>query len=150
MPAFNPATTVLQITDNLAIDEQRLVWRFIRASGPGGQNVNKVATAAQLRFDARAAGLPPEVFERLRRLAGRKMTDDGVLVITARRFRSQEKNRQDALNRLVALLRRASVAPKPRKKTRPPREWHEKRLQAKHRRAEIKQLRRTHPLADAD
>src|SRR5512139_1088618 len=107
---------MIRITETIAIDEGEIEETFIRASGPGGQNVNKLATAVQLRFDVlHSPSLPDDVRTRAMRLAGRKLTRDGVLVITAQRFRTQERNRQDALERLVALIREAAVAPKPRR-----------------------------------
>ncbi len=122
---------------------------FIRASGPGGQNVNKVASAVQLRLDlAAVAGLPADARQRLDHLAGRRLTQDGVLVITARRFRTQERNRQDALDRLVALLRRAALPPNPRRPTRPSAAAKRRRLAAKAHRAALKQQRR--PGGDED
>src|SRR5262249_28867885 len=118
-------------------------------SGPGGQNVNKVASAVQLRFDlSRSRSLPAEVRDRLARLAGRRLTGDGVIVITAQRFRTQERNRQDALERLVDLIRRAAVAPALRRPTRPSAGARERRLQAKARRAAVKELRRPRPDRD--
>src|SRR5580700_1499900 len=111
---------MIAIDDDLALDERDISETFIRASGPGGQNVNKVASAAQLRFDLRGSvSLPEPIKARLARLAGSRLTEDGVIVITARRFRSQERNRADARDRLIALIRRAAEPPRPRRKTRP-------------------------------
>ncbi len=132
---------MIEITPSLQIDERELQIDFIRASGPGGQNVNKVATAVQLRFDARASSLPQEVRERLFHLAGKRVTDDGVLVIEARRFRTQEQNREDALQRFVELVRKALVRPRARKKTKPSQAAREARLKEKKKRGEIKKFR---------
>jgi len=133
---------MIRITPRIAIDDAAIELHFIRASGPGGQNVNKVATAVQLRFDVRRAqGLPPEVRARLEKLAGRRMTQDGVLVIEARRFRTQERNREDALARLTHLVRRAAEPPAPRVKTRPTRASVRRRLEDKRRRAAVKRAR---------
>src|ERR1700733_7518922 len=113
---------MLLVTDQISIDERELEESFVRASGPGGQNVNKVATAVQLRFDVRASpSLPQEVRARLERLAGARLTRDGVLVITAQRHRTQGRNRQDALDRLLDLIRKAAVAPVKRRPTKPTR-----------------------------
>ena len=132
----------IQITDAIAIDEREIEQKFIRASGPGGQNINKVATAVQLRFDvANSPSLPAEVRERLMGLAGRRITADGVLVIEARRFRTQARNRQDAIERLIALIRKAAEKPKPRRKTRPTRRSKERRLEGKRQRGETKRTR---------
>jgi ribosome-associated protein len=134
---------MLRITPHLSIDESEIVFEFVTASGPGGQNVNKVASAAQLRFDAaNCAALSQALLRRLAILAGRRMTKDGVIVIQAQRFRSQEQNRRDALDRLVDLLASAAVAPKPRRKTRPTRASKERRLTAKKHQGERKRTRR--------
>jgi ribosome-associated protein len=132
---------MIEITPSLQIDEQELQIDFIRASGPGGQNVNKVATAVQLRFDVSSASLPQEVKARLTHLAGNRITSEGMLLIEARRFRTQEQNRQDAIQRLVDLIRKALVEPKSRKNTKPTRAAKEERLKEKKRRAEIKKMR---------
>jgi len=132
----------LLITPALAIDDWELDERFVRASGPGGQNVNKVATAVQLRFDvARSPSLTDEVRQRLRAIAGSRMTDEGVLVIDARAFRTQAQNRDEARERLADLIRRALVRPKRRRKTRPTKAAKERRLETKKRRGETKASR---------
>ena len=134
---------MLRVNDAIALPESELGWRFVRASGPGGQNVNKVSSAVQLRFDARGSdSLPEAVRERLLRLARNRINAEGVLVIDARRFRSQERNRDDARERLAALIRRASDAPKPRLATRPSAASKERRLESKRRHSERKQTRR--------
>ena len=133
---------MIRITPNISIEDQEVSIVFVHSSGPGGQNVNKVATAAQLRFDvAGSTSLSEPVKERLRRLAGSATTRDGQLVIDARRHRSQRRNRQDAMDRLVDLLRRAAVTPKKRRKTRPTAASVRKRLAANQRRADTKRLR---------
>jgi ribosome-associated protein len=133
---------MIRIDHRISIDERELEERFIRASGPGGQNVNKLATAVQLRFDARhSPSLPAQVRTRLERLAGRRLTREGVLVISAQRHRTQERNRQDALERLIALIQRAAVAPVPRRPTKPTAGARERRLQSKKHRGSIKDLR---------
>ena len=137
---------MIRITDRISIDEQELEERFVRASGPGGQNVNKLSTAVQLRFDVRhSPSLPGDVRARLERLAGKRLTRDGVIVIIAQRHRTQERNRQDALDRLVELIQRAAVAPIPRRKTKPTRGSRERRLETKKRRSSIKGLRQDKP-----
>ena len=130
---------MIWITDTLAIADAALTWRFVRAPGPGGQNVNKVATAAELRFDARV--LPDQVCARLKSLAGRRLGRDGTLVLHARRFRSQERNRADALDRLLALLRQAATPPTPRRPTRPSAGAKRRRLETKRRRSRLKRTR---------
>ena len=140
---------MLRITPSLALNEAEVQLEFVRASGPGGQNVNKVATAVQLRFDAaHSPSLPEDVRARLLRLSGLQITAAGVLVIDARRYRTQARNREDALERLVAVLRRAAVPPTPRTATRVPRGVKEQRLEAKRRQGQIKKLRRGGPPAD--
>ena len=136
----------MRVTDSITIDESELTEDFVRSSGPGGQNVNKLASAVQLRFDARRSpSLPDDVRTRLERLAGRRLTRDGVIVITAQRHRTQERNRQDALDRLVELIRQAAVPPVPRRATRPTAGSRERRLESKKRRASIKGLRQNKP-----
>jgi ribosome-associated protein len=134
---------MIEITPSLQIDERELQIDFIRASGPGGQNVNKVATAVQLRFDVQAASLPEEVKARLMHLAGKRMTGEGVLMIEAKRFRTQEQNREDAIQRFVELVRKSLAKPKARKKTRPSAAAKEERLKEKKRKGEIKKLRQS-------
>ena len=139
---------MVQVAPGIAIPEEELDERFIQSRGPGGQNVNKVATAVQLRFDAAGSPtLPPEVRRRLVRIAGTRVTADGALVITARRFRTQEANRRDARERLAALVARALAAPRPRYATRPTRAARERRLRDKVRRAALKR-RRGQPAED--
>src|SRR5438132_13563688 len=137
---------MIRINENISIDEDEVEERFIRASGPGGQNVNKLASAVQLRFDVRRSpSLPHDVRARLEGLAGNRLTREGVLVITAQRHRTQERNRQDALDRLIELIRRASVAPRPRRPTKPTKGSRERRLDSKRRRSTIKGMRRARP-----
>lgn len=132
----------IRITAQIEIPEEEIEERFVLASGPGGQNVNKVATAVQLRFDAvRSPSLAPDVFQRLVKLSGRRMTQDGVLILVAQRYRTQDRNRADARERLAALIRQAAAAPRPRRATRPTAASKQRRLQAKAVRGAVKQLR---------
>jgi len=134
---------MIKITDEILIDEQEVHIEFVRASGPGGQNVNKVSTAVQLRFDVHhSASLPADVRARLLRSGGRRMTAEGMLVIEAKRYRTQEQNRQDAIERLVSLVRKAAQPPAARKKTRPTAASKMRRLEAKRYRSQVKRLRR--------
>lgn len=134
---------MLPITATLSLDESELDFRFVRAPGPGGQNVNKVSSAVELRFDvARSPSLPDDVKARLAPLAGRRLSADGILTLDAHRFRTQAMNRRDAIERLVALIAQAAVPPKPRKATKPSRGAKEARLQAKRRDSGIKRARR--------
>jgi ribosome-associated protein len=133
---------MIRVTDHIALDDSELDESFIRASGPGGQNVNKLSTAVQLRFDVRhSPSLTDEVRARLERLAGRRLTRDGVLVITAQSHRTQERNRADALDRLLELIRAAAVRPVPRRPTRPTKASRARRLESKKRRGGIKAMR---------
>jgi len=132
---------MIRITDTIAIEDRELDERFVRASGPGGQNVNKVSTAVELRFDVRASALPPDVKQRLMTLAGSRMTGDDVLLIDSREHRTQAQNREAARARLIALLQHAARRPKTRRPTKPKRAAKEKRLESKRQRSEVKSLR---------
>ncbi len=137
---------MIRITDSISIDESELHESFVRASGPGGQNVNKLSTAVQLRFDVRnSPSLPNDVAVRLMRIAGRRMTKDGELVLIAQNHRTQERNRAEALDRLIDLIRQAAVRPTPRRATKPTRASKLKRIEGKKRRSDIKSLRQRKP-----
>lgn len=137
---------MIQITPTIAIDETEIQLEFTRASKPGGQKVNKVATAVQLRFDAaNSPSLPDDVRERLVRLAGKRITQDGVLIIKAQRYRAQDRNRQDAMDRLIKLIRKAAEKPKRRRKKKPTVASKRRRLERKRRRGEAKRMRRPVP-----
>ena len=136
---------MIRISPSLVIDEKDLEESFVRASGPGGQNVNKVSTAVELRYDVTKLGLPEAAFARLEKLAGRQLTADKVLVIQAQAFRSQDRNRSDAQEKLVALLHKCLIAPKPRRKTKPTYSSTLKRLDSKTKHSKTKTLRRVKP-----
>ena len=140
---------MIQITEDIAISESDVQVKFVRSTGPGGQNVNKVSTAAQLRFDLKNATLPDDLRNRIVCIAGKKMTEQGELLITASRFRTQDRNRQDAFDRLAALIRRAAVPPKVRRPTVPTQASNERRLKSKRHRGKIKQIRKSNPLDEA-
>ncbi len=140
---------MIPVTGRIAIDEREIEESFVRASGPGGQNVNKLSTAVQLRFDVRhSPSLPPDVRDRLERIAGSRLTNDGVLVIIAQRHRTQPRNRDDALDRLIQMIRQAAIVPVKRRPTRPTKASRERRIEGKKRRSGIKNLRRSRPSFD--
>jgi ribosome-associated protein len=132
---------MLRVTRDIVIDENDLDISFVRASGPGGQNVNKLSTAAQLRYEIARANLAPDVRARFVRIAGQRLTKEGVVVIHAQRFRTQERNRQDAIDRLVEMLHKAGIRPVPRRLTRPTFASKQRRLEGKKRRSDIKSMR---------
>ena len=140
---------MIQITDTIFIDENEIKEEFIRASGPGGQNVNKVATAVQIRFNIQdSVSLPEEIKERLIKLSGNRITEKGELIIHARRFRTQSRNRNDALNRLIDLIQKATLKPKKRRPRKPSLQAKQRRLDAKHRHSEKKRRRRFNTKTD--
>jgi ribosome-associated protein len=140
---------MIRVTAKISIDEGEIAESFVRASGPGGQNVNKLSTAVQLRFDVRhSRSLPPDVAARLERLAGSRLTREGTLLITAQRHRMQARNRQDALDRLIDLIRRAAVSPLKRRPTKPTAASRERRIEGKKHRSGLKKLRRAAPSFD--
>ncbi len=142
---------MITVTKTIAIDESELDLHFIRASGPGGQNVNKVSSAVQLRFDVgNSPSLPGDVRTRLIRIAGRRITQDGILIIEARRERSQERNREEAIERLKELIAQATLRPKPRRKTKPSRAAKERRIESKKQRGSVKKMRGDKGRLDAE
>ena len=149
MPEGTPCHDMINVTDDIAIEESEIQLNFIRSSGPGGQNVNKVSTGVQLRFSVlENSSLAPDVRKRLIKLGGSKITADGILIIHARRFRSQEQNRSDAIDRLIDLIRQAAVTPKSRRKTKPSPASRQRRLDAKRKRSEIKRHRKSIKYSD--
>ena len=140
---------MIAVTPSIVIDEREITLEYIRASGPGGQNVNKVSSSVQLRFDvANSTSLPDLVRERLLKIAGNRINNEGVLIIEASRYRTQEQNRQDAIDRLLRFIRQAAEKPKTRKKTRPTMQSKQRRLEEKRQRGQIKRLRRRSNLPD--
>jgi len=140
---------MIRVTDSISIDESELHESFVRSSGPGGQNVNKLSTAVQLRFDVRhSPSLPNDVAVRLMRLAGKRMTKDGVLVLIAQNHRTQERNRAEAQARLIDLIREAAVRPVPRRTTKPTKASKQRRIESKKRRSSVKALRQSKPAWD--
>jgi ribosome-associated protein len=140
---------MIRINDRISLDEAEIEESFVRSSGPGGQNVNKLSTAVQLRFDVRRSpSLPNDVAVRLMRLAGKRMTKDGVLVLIAQNHRTQERNRAEAMERLIGLIRQAAIAPIPRRPTKPTKASRKERLDSKKHRSGIKSLRRSRPSFD--
>ncbi|RPI22080.1 MAG: aminoacyl-tRNA hydrolase [Acidobacteria bacterium] len=133
---------MLKVTDQITLDESLIEFQFIRSGGPGGQNVNKVATTAQLRFNLESAALPPEVRQRLIRLAGKRVSQEGILILTGRRFRTQERNREDVIDRLLRLVRQAAVPPRKRRATKPSASSVRKRLEHKRHTASKKRERK--------
>lgn len=134
---------MIVVTPEITIEESELEEKFIRASGPGGQNVNKLSTAIQLRFDVQnSPSLPEHIRERLKKISGNRLSSDGVLTIEASRFRTQEQNREDARQRLIGLIQKATYVPKPRRRTKPTKASQLKRVEKKRQRGEIKRLRR--------
>ena len=140
---------MIRVTDTISLDESELEESFVRSSGPGGQNVNKLSTAVQLRFDVRGSrSLPNDVAIRLMKIAGSRMTKDGVLVLIAQNQRTQERNRADARERLIAMIKEAAVRPVPRRATKPSKSQKRERLEGKKRRSGVKELRRSKPSFD--
>ncbi|MCP4136679.1 MAG: aminoacyl-tRNA hydrolase [bacterium] len=140
---------MIEITPDISIDESEIEEDFVRSSGPGGQNVNKVSTAVQLRFNVDNSSLPHDIKERLKKLAGKRLSKENVVIIDARRFRTRERNRQDALDRLIALIQKALIVPRTRRKTRPSAATKQKRLDEKHKKSDLKKDRRFKPDSDS-